>query len=191
LQDLATLRARKPIEYFAKPLEGNILSENSSWETIGMEAAVTKRGLTLREAGIQIMARSLLLLAALTTPLAAQQPAKKTPAASVEVCAYGPHLYRANSYQVHGLSCQECVAGGQWVDVGGQECDAHPKNLAVKQGKPKGHLCSKDDGKYSVGAIYTGADDCSRCTGRASPDDWDTIEKMYFCEKLNPSGDVD
>lgn len=83
------------------------------------------------------------------------------------------------------------MAGGQWVDVGAQECDAHPKTTAVKQAKAKGHLCSKDDGSYSVGAIFTGADDCSRCTGRASPDDWDALEKMYFCEKLNPSGDVD
>jgi hypothetical protein len=129
----------------------------------------------------------------LLLPLCAQQPAKKTLPANhpLEVCAYSSRSYRVNSYQMHGLQCQECVVGGQWVDVGAQECDAHPKNSAVKQAKAKGHLCSKDDGAYSVGAIFTGADDCSRCTSRTSPDDWDALEKMYFCEKLNPSGDVD
>jgi len=131
-------------------------------------------------------------LAMLSTPLGAQQPARK-PAArtAIEVCAYGSHMYREHSYRVHGLTCQECIKGGEWVDVGGQECDAHPKTAAIKQAQPKGHLCSKDDGTYSVGAIYAGADDCSRCTNRPSPDDWDALEKMYFCEKLNPSGDVD
>ena len=91
---------------------------------------------------------------------------------------------------MHGLTCQQCIEG-QWLDVGAQECGAHPKDPALKQGKAKGHLCSKDDGHYSVGAVFAGADDCSRCTGRTSPDDWDALEKMYFCEKLNPSGDVD
>jgi hypothetical protein len=42
-----------------------------------------------------------------------------------------------------------------------------------------------------VGAIFGGTDDCSRCTNRTSPDDWDSIDKMYFCEKLNSTGDVD
>ena len=60
-------------------------------------------------------------LAMLSTPLGAQQPARK-PAArtAVEVCAYGSRLYREHSYQVHGLTCQECIKGGDWVDVGGQ-----------------------------------------------------------------------
>ena len=135
--------------------------------------------------------KGFLFLFSLTIPLGAQQPAKKsTAAASIDVCAYGPRFYRSQSYQMHGLTCQECLEG-QWIDVGGQECGAHPKTSALKQGKPKGHLCSKDDGNYSVGAVFAGADDCSRCTGRASPADWDALEKMYYCEKLNPSGDVD
>jgi hypothetical protein len=123
----------------------------------------------------------------------AGQTAKKVPAKSpARLCAYASHLFPARTFQVHGLSCQECSSAGQWMDVGGQECDQHPAKVApAKSGKPEGHLCAKDDGNYSVGAIYAGADDCSRCTERAAPDDWDALEKMYFCEKLNSSGDVD
>jgi len=142
-------------------------------------------------AGLCAFAGGLLMLA---MPTHAQQTPKKgssTPRTQPSVCAYASRYYRANSYQLHGLACQQCVSTGEWVDVGGQECDAHPKNPATKQGKAKGHQCSKDDGAYSVGAIFANPDDCSRCTNRTSPDDWDSIDKMYFCEKLNPAGDVD
>lgn len=134
----------------------------------------------------------LLFFPALVLPAGAQQPAKTAqPAPSADVCAYNSHFYPAKSHQMHGLTCQQCIEG-QWVDVGNQECRAQRKNSALKQGNPKGHLCSRDNGTtYSVGAIFVGPDDCSRCTGRASPNDWDVVDRMYFCEKLNPSGDVD
>jgi hypothetical protein len=139
------------------------------------------------------VAGCLLWASLLVEPLCAGQAVKKTtPKPPVEVCAYGSGFFPVRTYQVHGLACQECTPGGEWTDVGGQDCDAHSaKARAVKSAKPKGHVCSKEGGSYSIGAIFAGADDCSRCTGRAAPDDWDALEKMYFCEKLNPAGDVD
>jgi hypothetical protein len=130
------------------------------------------------------------LLLAMVGPAGAQQPSKKSaPNATVEeVCVYGSRFFRVRTYEIHGLSCQQCQAGGAWADVGGQFCEvAQPKRVVGAHAKSKGHVCSKSGETYSIGAVfYDGADDCSRCMERASPDDWDALDKEYFCENQNP-----
>ena len=118
---------------------------------------------------------------------------KKAPAsASGEACVYRSRFFRFNTYQSHGISCQQCVAGGKWADVGGQYCAASkPQRQVGTQAKPKAHVCAKEGLTYSLGAVYyDGSDDCSRCEDRQSPNDWDALDKAYFCENTNPAGDA-
>jgi hypothetical protein len=190
LQDLATLRVYR-VERLYQFSRVKILARNLSFGRAGDEDLEPVMRNFAILSGLCRGVEGFLVFAILTVPVGAQQAAKKSAASpAADVCAYRSRSYGAKSYQMHGLTCQECI-DGQWVDVGAQECGAHPKTPALKQGKARGHLCGKDDGNYSVGAVFAGADDCSRCTGRVSPNDWDALEKMYFCEKLNPSGDVD
>lgn len=137
---------------------------------------------------------SLVLLIVLLTASGIGQTSKKQNStnAPTESCMYGSRFFRLHSYQAHGISCQQCVAGGKWADVGGQYCAASkPQRQVGQTTRPKGHLCSKESLSYSVGAVYyDGADDCSRCTDRASPNDWDALDKQYFCENVNPAGDA-
>ena len=136
---------------------------------------------------------AVLLVVLLTASGIGQTSKKQNPTnAPTESCVYGSRFFRLHSYQVHGISCQQCVAAGKWADVGGQYCAAaKPQRQVGQTAKPKGHLCNKESLSYSVGAVYyDGADDCSRCTNRASPNDWDALDKQYFCENVNPAGDA-
>lgn len=126
---------------------------------------------------------------------AAGQTGKKTHVANpakTESCMYGSRFFRLHSYLRHGISCQQCMAGGKWTDVGGQYCAASkPQRQVGQTAKPKSHVCSKEGLSYSVGAVYyDGADDCSRCMDRTAPNDWDALDKQYFCENVNPAGDA-
>lgn len=127
----------------------------------------------------------LLLLIAL--PVVAGQDSKKSPL-PVESCVYASRFFKLNSYDAHGITCQQCVRGGKWQDVGGQYCAASkPQRLVGSHAKPKAHVCAKEGNTYSLGAVYyDGADDCSRCEDRSTPNDWDALDKIYFCENTNP-----
>lgn len=149
---------------------------------------------SLRSSRALVILQFALLLIILQAPAGAGQTAKKAPPnpASHEPCMYGSRFFRLHSYLGHGISCQQCVAGGKWADVGGQYCAASkPQRQVGQTAKPRGHVCGKEGLSYSVGAVYyDGADDCSRCTDRSSPNDWDALDKQYFCENSNPAGDA-
>jgi len=158
------------------------------------ESATRMRRLSEFRAHSTVTSLTVMILIAITPLLSAWQGTKKpSPTNSPEQgCIYGSRFFRLHTYQSHGISCQQCTTGGKWLDVGGQNCEASkPQRQVGQHAKPKAHVCSKEGLEYSAGAVYyDGADDCARCTERPAPNDWDALDKAYFCENVNPEGDA-
>ena len=148
---------------------------------------IAKRYLRLTTISTVVLSVSILM----SSGTAGQTPKKKSASATGGSCVYGSRFFRLHSYQTHGITCQQCT-DGNWVVVGGQYCAASkPEREVGQHAKAKKHLCTKEGSTFSVGAVYyDGADDCSLCADRDAPNDWDALDKRYFCENANPEGDA-